>query len=431
MQQHCTGDEITLLNWFSKGKGRQPAEAGKAASKEHWRQVIGDLEYLQKVHARSHPWLSGMEPGATDADFTEQFLVHFHEVMRASGMTDLPLDAWRREMEPGFRSRPFSRYEDPLTHFWLQQMQAEVEQSCQRLQIGLPKQPVFGTLQTGRVNGVAADVDNPSYYLILIDDGIMGFANLLSKVAAVSFPVVETEDGNLSFSTDRDSVVRQRLQSPETGLRFFDLLTAYGIHGAPHAAQSYLMTSQHTHLVSVFRDAMEYFIFGHEYGHCAAGHLQGAPRMSLSMAAEGEGEAEEIGLRMPESWEKELEADYIGLALAMDVMRARGYSPNLSYTGIELVFTGVDYMQRTLSILEHGVEQERLLDTHPPALVRREAMRQNALALLGPEVGAAAGDLADIVNDTLEYHWRAAAPALARMHADGYRPHARWLQKAQ
>jgi len=58
-------------------------------------------------------------------------------------------------------------------------------------------------------------------------------------------------------------------------------------------------------------------------------------------------------------------------------------------------------------------------------------MRQNALGLLGEEAGSVAGDLADIVNDTLEYHWRAVAPALARMHADGYRPHARWLQKAQ
>jgi len=422
------GGEITMLNWFSKGKGR---EAPAATSKEHWRQVIGDLEYLQKVHARSHPWLAGMEPGATDADFTEQFLVHFHQSMTAAGITSLPLDAWRKEMEPGFRARPFSRYEDPLTHFWLQQMQGQLEQSCQRLKIGLPKQPVFGSLQTGRVNGVAADVDNPSYYLILIDDGIMGFANLLSKVAAVSFPVTQAEDGNLNFATDRDSVVRQRLQSPETGMRFFDLLTAYAVQGAPHAAQSYLMTTHHTHLVGVFRDAMEFFIFGHEYGHCAAGHLQGAPRMSLSMAAEGNGEGGEIELRMPESWEKELEADYIGLALAMDVMRARGYSPNLSYAGVELVFTGVDYMQRTLSILEHGVEQERLLDTHPPALVRREAMRQNALGLLGEEAGSVAGDLADIVNDTLEYHWRAVAPALARMHADGYRPHARWSQKAQ
>ena len=58
-------------------------------------------------------------------------------------------------------------------------------------------------------------------------------------------------------------------------------------------------------------------------------------------------------------------------------------------------------------------------------------MRQNALGLLGEETGKIAGDLADIVNDTLEYHWRAAAPALARMHEDGHRPHARWSQKVQ
>ncbi|OYW83956.1 MAG: hypothetical protein B7Z22_11615, partial [Hyphomonas sp. 32-62-5] len=70
-----------MLSWFSKGKGRQALSG--ASNKAHWRQVIGDLEYLQKVHARSHPWLSGMEPGATDAEFTERFLVHFHQVMQA------------------------------------------------------------------------------------------------------------------------------------------------------------------------------------------------------------------------------------------------------------------------------------------------------------------------------------------------------------
>ncbi|MFN4025189.1 MAG: hypothetical protein ACK4MQ_10160 [Hyphomonas sp.] len=413
-----------MFNWFSKGTGRP-----KAASKDDWKRVIGDLEYLQKAHARSHPWLAAVEPGATDADFTEQFMAHFHDTMLKAGITQAGFEEWRGQMEARFKARPFSRYEDPMAHFWLQQMQGQIEQSCQRLNIALPKQPVFGSLQTGRINGIAADVDNPSYYLILIDDGIMGFANLLSKVVAVFFPVVQAEDGTLNFATDEENIVRRRLESPEPGMRFFDLLTAYAVGGAPHAARPYLLASQHVQLVNIFRDAMELFIFGHEYGHCAAGHLQGAPRMSLAMAADGAGEGGEIQLRMPESWEKELEADYIGLALAMDAMRAQGFAPTLTYAGIELVFTGIDYMQRTLSILEHGEARERPLDTHPPAVVRREAMRANAKQMLGEETAASALDLAETVTNCLEFYWRPAMPALQQMHQDGIRPHARWSQR--
>lgn len=413
-----------MFNWFSKGAGRP-----RAASKDDWKRVIGDLEYLQKAHARSHPWLAGLEPGATDADFTAQFMAHFHDTMLKAGITQAGFEEWRAQMEDSFKARPFSRYEDPMAHFWLQQMQGQIEQSCQRLNIALPKQPVFGSLQTGRINGIAADVDNPSYYLILIDDGIMGFANLLSKVVAVFFPVVQAEDGSLNFATDEENIVRRRLESAEPGMRFFDLLTAYAVGGAPHAARPYLLASQHVQLVNIFRDAMELFIFGHEYGHCAAGHLQGAPRMSLAMAADGAGEVVEIQLRMPESWEKELEADYIGLALSMDAMRAQGFAPTLTYAGIELVFTGIDYMQRTLSILEHGEERERALDTHPPAAIRREAMRANAKQMLGEDMAASALDLAETVTNCLEFYWRPAMPALQQMHQDGIRPHARWSQR--
>lgn len=417
-----------MFTWFSKGS-KVPAGAKRAGRQHDWKRVIGDLEYLQKVHARSHPWLSGLEPGVTDKDFQREFMRNFYDTMHRSGLTQASFEEWHKEMEPGFKARPFSRYEDPLMHFWLQRMQSDIETACERLKVTLPKAPVFGSLQTGRVNGVAADVDNPSYYLILIDDGILGFANLLSKVAAVVFPIVDLEEGGMTFSTDQDHIVRRRISMPETGMRFFDLLVAYTVHGAPHAAQPYLLETGHTHLVSVFRDAMEFFIFGHEYGHCAAGHLVEAPKASLSMTGEAPGTESEISLRMPESWDKELEADFIGLALAMETMRGQGYSPNLSYVGVELVFTGIDYLQRALSLLEFGEERERMIDTHPPALIRRQALRQSSLSLLGEELGAEAHALADIVLDCLEFYWRPVAPALLRMHADGVRPHPRWQQK--
>ena len=416
-----------MFKWFTKREGMAPVmgRGPGGTGGDPWRRVIADLEYLQRAHARSHPWLANVDPGARDEDFQEEFFRHFYRIMHQAGMAPMSFAEWRAGMAPAFNAKPFSRYEDPMAHFWLQKMRGEVQAACERIDLKLPKEPVFGLLQTGRINGIAADVDNPDYYLILIDDGILGFANLLAKVVAACFPVAENTDGGLTFRTDAESIAAERVRNPEPGQRLFDLLTAYAVQGAPHAAQPYLMATKHLRLVDIFRDAMEFFIFGHEYGHCAAGHLVGAPRKHMQMAESG---GEDFRMLMPDSWEKELEADFFGLVLGLNVMQSQGYSPSLSYAGIELVFTGIDFMQRTLSILEQGEERDRVLDSHPPALYRREAIRQHTERLFDPELRTAALGLSDVVTECLEFYWRSAARVLRQMHENGVRPHARWRQ---
>lgn len=411
-----------MFKWFAK---RQGGPTPPRSSGDPWHRIISDLEYLQRAHARAHPWLADMDPGARDEAFEERFFQHFYATMRQAGLTQASYDDWHREIAQAFKAKPFSRYEDPLAHMWLQQMSGEIHAACQRVGVGLPKQPVFGLLQTGRINGIAADVDNPGYYLILIDDGVLGFANLLAKVVAACFPVEEESGGGLTFRTDQASVAAERLRNPAPGQRFFDLLTAYAVGGAPHAAQPYLLATRHLHLVEVLRDSMEFFIFGHEFGHCAAGHLQGAPRQHLQMAENGGGE---IGMLRPDNWEKEFEADFLGLVLALNVMQSKGYSPSLTYAGIELVFTGIDFMQRTLSVLEHGEERPRPLDTHPPAVERRQMLRQHTEQMFDAQLQASALDFSDTVTECLDFYWPAAVSVLRQMHADGIRPHARWRQ---
>lgn len=412
-----------MFKWFTKRPHGSPLP--RHGGGDPWRRIITDLEYLQRAHARSHPWLADVDPGKIDDAFQERFFRHFYETMQSAGMVQSSFEDWRREIAPAFSAKPFSRYEDPLAHTWLQQMSGQVHGACDRVGIKLPKAPVFGLLQTGRINGIAADVDNPEYYLILIDDGILGFANLLAKVVAACFPVDEDAEGGLTFRTDDASVAAERMRNMEPGRRLFDLLTAYAVDGAPHGAAPYLLATKHLRLVEVMRDSMEYFIFAHEFGHCAAGHLAGAPRQQLHMTS---GEGGEFGMLRPDSWEKELEADCLGLILGLNVMQSQGFGPSLSYAGIELVFTGIDLMQRTLSILEHGEERERLLDTHPPALHRRDAIRQYTERLFDPQLREAALGLSDTVTSCLEFYWAPTASVLRKMHADGVRPHARWRQ---
>ena len=414
---------------FGLWKKRSSNGGGGPPRGDSWTNIIADLEYLQRAHARNHPWLSHMTPGATDQEFKDSFFDHFYDVMSKAGLVKASYEDWRKELEATYQQKPFSRFEDPMAHMWLQSMRDRIAKACENRKLVPVKEPVFGLLQTGRINGMAADVNNDDYYLILIDDGIMGFANLLSKVVATFFPVVKGEDGQLHFSTDAEAMHKQMRDSPETGMRFFDLLIAYALKGAPHAAKPYLMETEHLRLVEVMRDSMEYFIFGHEYGHCTAGHLKDAEHKSMQMTSEQvSGQEEDIGMLVPKDWEKEFEADFVGLILALDAMQSHGISPSLSYAGIELVFAGIDYLQRTLSILEKGEEATHLLDSHPPAEMRRAMLRKSCDVMFDDQLKESAFKLADTINGGLDRLWQPAVPALTAMHQDGLRPHERWRQ---
>ena len=418
-----------LKNLFG---GKPPPPKGPEAD---FKAAVAVLEAYQDYSRKSHPTLGHIDPlseiqGEIEFSKSPELFQKFAEHMRAINPDREVPDA---EVQAVFDSiykqaKPFSRFEAPTTHTLLESLRGKLDKACSARNIVLKKTPVFGTLRTGCVNGMAANIRNDSHYLILLDDGILGFANLFAKCVAQYFPFRGVEDESLSFSTDREEILREITSNSELQVRFFDVVQAYAVHGFPHAARQYFLQSRAMHLAGMIRDMMETFIMAHEYGHCIAGHLESGKAMSLNMNADAVAQASAGDLKtiVPESWEKEFEADLIGLVLTLEVMRQGNLSPTLGYLGVDLVFACIDLLEQSLGVLEHGEIVEHRLDTHPPARQRRERLSQAMQQLTHEQIAGPALELVATASVGTEFMTERVMSALRRMHADGIRPNARW-----
>ena len=155
-------------------------------------------------------------------------------------------------------------------------MCSEIEKVIKDKNISLAQSPLFGTLPTGRVNGIVISVPQSKYFIILIEEGLFGFANLASKAITRAFPLKKSDkEGYATFSTEDADWMEEIDSNPDRAEKFAELLFAYLIGGDPHRSTPYLPEPQYDNLASAMRSAMELFVVGHEYGHIVSGHLSG------------------------------------------------------------------------------------------------------------------------------------------------------------
>lgn len=172
-----------------------------------------------------------------------------------------------KKLEAEARRNCPSRFEDAHWYSVVTRMAADLERSAAELELGTKHNYLFGTLNTQRVNGLILPVPNNPYYLILIETGLFGFANLIGKVMSLCFEWKQEENGMLRFSTDWEACRRRIDNDPEPAMRLFDLLIAYVVDGSPHGAAPYVVSRAVQTLATTFREGMEYFVLAHEIGH--------------------------------------------------------------------------------------------------------------------------------------------------------------------
>jgi hypothetical protein len=277
----------------------------------------------------------------------------------------------------------------------------------------VPVRPVLGTLRSGRVNAMAVAVPNSEEFIILFEDGLFGFANLLTKAVFKAIPVDEDSEEKMSFSTDVKEWLAQLDRDPNPVIRLFDALTAYLLQGHPHQAKPYLMDTPRMHLASTLRTSMEVFVLGHEYGHIVSGHLS---RKNLKKSRVGVDQAEVIALNQMQ----EIEADQKGLELMMNVNLMKNFDLSLSFWGADFFFACIDIIEQSASLIRYGEKRETFVDTHPPTNFRREAVRE-MLRLSAPNDFAAPIKLADNLQFMLNRMFAEIEPLLVKLHKEGHR----------
>lgn len=271
----------------------------------------------------------------------------------------------------------------------------------------ITNRPYFGTLRTGRINAMAIKVPDSPSYVVAFEDGLFGFANLMSKIIAQCFPTL-TEG---KFSTDSKDIERHIGDHPEIADRLIDLLFAYFVNGHPHFSKQYFVDSGTATLAGILRNGMEMFVLAHEYGHVILDHFGPSP---IEKAKVGDADVDTLLL----NWVQEYEADMFGCWATISVMAGQKFDLYLAYWGIDSFFVCLEIMERALAVLRNDSSDERVSDTHPPIRLRREKILKYVKANAKDEQQKGIESLCMMTDHLTESVWRQCESSLKQMCAN-------------
>jgi hypothetical protein len=319
-----------------------------------------------------------------------------------------------------------TRFEEPATYGIVKDLAESVENSMKDILGVMPirPRPAIGTLPTGQVNAMAIRVPNTDEHVIVFESQIFNFCLLFSKAVTLALPFKGNEDGFIKMSTDMDDV-RQRIEAEkEITQRFFEVVAAYVIEGTPGDAPPYLPPEPWGTVAGAFRDAMEFFIMGHEYSHIL---LQHTAQGEKTAALLGGDQAEVLAW----SHQQEIDADGLGVFLLMGSADVK-LDPAMSFVGVSLFFGALAIVERAVTLLHFGEERQLSSRTHPAHTERLRSARDAALACpFVPEkdhVGVV--QLAEVIDTITETLWERSRPVLVNLRDRGFRPHRIWTGAA-
>jgi hypothetical protein len=327
---------------------------------------------------------------------------------------------------------PPTPYEDPSTYSIVMNLAENIRQVAPQSLNQLPIQ--FGTMPTGDINAVTIAVPDSQEHLIVFEDDLFMFCNMMSKIIAKAMPIstieypqdrnYANEQHEVKFSVELSDVEKYLQEDDEPLRRFRDVLVSYLAYGRIGKSSPFLIPRHHFRQAQIFRLSMEFFAMGHEYGHVFKGHLHKESRIMRNISGVPVEEA------VPYTWDEEYEADAAGVLIMTQVM-SKIYEVNISasYAGADMFFTCSDILDRAASILDKGKESigeddgSTYLGSHPPHRSRREFMRNGILgmALDHPESYPKqhhenAIKFAESIEKIVELLWQKTKPELYSKH---------------
>lgn len=262
---------------------------------------------------------------------------------------------------------------------------------------------------------MAVMVPDSEEFLVLFEDGLFGFANLMAKAVASMLPRTADDDTKgWTFSID-ERAWRARLHEDDTPIqRMGEALFAYLVKGHPHAAQPYLLSPDYMNLAAHLRTAMELFVMGHEWGHILSGDLDPS---SVSRAQVGADVVEVVRL----NYEKELRADSVGASLTLEANAQDGYDLAMGFWGIDLFFSCIDVVEKAVSLMRWGEIREFQSDSHPPTLMRRQFLRDALKQSVGDTKAQGAIELAQVSEAIVHHSFETIQPVFLGLRSRGSR----------
>ena len=275
----------------------------------------------------------------------------------------------RRFHEEAINSCP-TNLENPYGHWLLRKAVQELEAVLPEIGWELPPQPVAATFATGEVNAFASGVPGIQESLVVVEDGLFHFVNLMSKAVASVIPLTNHENDISSFSVRAEDCAEALRQRPDALERFFEVMVAYLVVGSPSAARPYLLDRPAMVLAHSIWSGMLLFVVGHEYGHVIHGHF-GPEHLEREKACKDEVDLIKLNFLY------EFQADAVGLELTLRAMFRRGYDLALSFTGADFLLRCLQVADESRALIARGSKVLDFSTTHPPIFKRREYLRRH------------------------------------------------------
>lgn len=171
----------------------------------------------------------------------------------------------------------------------------------------------------------------------MFENQLFVFVLLLSKILALSLPIIQEKNGQIAISLDEKAIGNHLYHNPEPIQRFYELISAYVITGMVNNAPRYNISPEAYRLTEYFIDSMEIFILSHEYGHLLNGHLGDNNIVKNNLIVKstlGIEPVNEVHLKWAQEWEADLTATKIAIASS----EVTGINPAWIHASIYLFF---------------------------------------------------------------------------------------------
>lgn len=296
--------------------------------------------YVQALQAEAYqdaPWLLRQLDPDNAVVFTRDLKAAYH----GHGMDfDLAAEVLLNPNDdfPMAKTSP-SELQDPYAYGAMRQLWIEADQLSARRGDRLMRQPLIGTLPTGLINARAVRLPSNGETAILFDDEIRVLAYMLAKVVAsvVALP----GDGDLSFvDMNINRVNDPERHAPQAVKWFAAMIDSYIRDGWIRILPVWVIPPEANRLALTLCHGFEMFVMGHEYGHLARNHHEGAVHETVR---EAEGLSEDQLQRS-----QEIEADAFGLRTACDSAVNECGGPIPGFWGAYLCAKAFELIDRAL-----------------------------------------------------------------------------------
>lgn len=117
-------------------------------------------------------------------------------------------------------------------------------------------------------------------------------------------------------------------------------------------------------------------------------------------------------------WKQEFEADAIGTRLMIHAMQKSGMDLSMSYWGADFFFSCHEIIERSISILHTGKEENINIGSHPPIHLRRKNLRDILTSSLPEDVSKGLIKFVLTTEQILEILWEKTRPLIHKSYEE-------------